>query len=422
MKIKIEKIFIVLILLIMILSNFSFVFSASEEPNLLSEAAILIDSKTGKILYDKNSNKKMYPASTTKIVTAILALEHCNLNDIVTASYNAIASVPEGYSNADLQVGEQLTVEQLLQVLLLYSANDAANVLAEHVGGSIDSFVSMMNTKVNELGLFDTHFTNAYGKHDDNHYTTAHDLALIMQYCVKNQNFRRLAGNASCAIPATNLHEPRKYTSTNELIDPSNINYYKYITAGKTGFTTQAGDCLVSSSYKNDLELICVILGGKTENGISTRFSETKTLYEYGYKNYSMKSIINANDIIYQLKVQNATSETENLNLLADSSINVLLKNDIEDDSLTPKITLKENISAPIDEGSILGTAKYQIDGVEYTVNLVASHDVVKSKFINIFIDIFIVFLLTLATFFIFFHKNKDSSNSDSDTISGTDN
>ena len=121
MKIKIEKIFIVLILLIMILSNFSFVFSVSEEPKLLSEAAILIDSKTGKILYDKNSNKKMYPASTTKIVTAILTLEHCNLNDIVTASYNAIASVPEGYSNADLQVGEQLTVEQLLQVLLLYS-------------------------------------------------------------------------------------------------------------------------------------------------------------------------------------------------------------------------------------------------------------------------------------------------------------
>ena len=200
MKIKIEKIFIVLILLIMILSNFSFVFSVSEEPKLLSEAAILIDSKTGKILYDKNSNKKMYPASTTKIVTAILTLEHCNLNDIVTASYNAIASVPEGYSNADLQVGEQLTVEQLLQVLLLYYANDAANVLAEHVGGSIDSFVSMMNTKVNELGLFDTHFTNAYGKHDDNHYTTAHDLALIMQYCVKNQNFRRLAGNALSLI------------------------------------------------------------------------------------------------------------------------------------------------------------------------------------------------------------------------------
>lgn len=354
MKTKTPKILVALITTIILLLNFSFVYSSSEEPVLISEAAILMDNKTGKILYDKNSNKKMYPASTTKIVTAILTLEHCNLNDVVNVSYNAVMSIPDGYSTANLQIGEQLTVEQLLQVLLVHSANDAANVLAEHVGGSIDSFVSMMNTKVNEIGLSNTHFTNTYGKHDENHYTTAHDLAIIMQYCIKNESFRKISGSASCAIPATNLSNPRKYTSTNELVDPSNKNYYQYLTAGKTGFTTQAGDCLVSCSYKNDLELICVILGGKTVNGNSTRFYETQKLYEFGYSNYLLKTIVEANSTVHQLEISNATKETRNLNLLAENSVEVLIQKDQENDVFIPEIILKDNISAPIEEGAVI--------------------------------------------------------------------
>ncbi len=225
-----------------------------------------MDNKTQKILFSKNENEKMYPASTTKIVTAILTLENCNLDDIVTVSYDAVMSIPDGYSSASLQIGETLTVEQLLQLLLVHSANDAANVLAEHIGGSVESFVSMMNTKINELQLSNTHFTNTFGKHDDNHYTTAKDLATIMQYCIKNETFRKIAGSASCAIPATNKYGTRKYNSTNELIIPNSKYYYPILTCGKTGFTSQAGDCLVSCSYKDDLELICVILGGKTIN------------------------------------------------------------------------------------------------------------------------------------------------------------
>lgn len=208
----------------------------------------------------------MYPASTTKIVTAILTLENSNLDDVVTVSYDAVMSIPDGYSSAFLQIGETLSVEQLLQLLLVHSANDAANVLAEHIGGSVESFVSMMNTKANELQLSNTHFTNTFGKYDDNHYTTAKDLATIMTYCIKNETFRKIAGSASCAIPATNKYKTRKYNSTNELIIPNSHYYYPHLTCGKTGFTTQAGDCLVSCSYKDNLELICVILGGKTVN------------------------------------------------------------------------------------------------------------------------------------------------------------
>ena len=343
MKRNLKKLIILLFITMLILLNTSSVFATAEKPSIISQAAILMDSKTEKILYAKNENKKMYPASTTKIVTAILTLENCNLDEVVTVSYDAIMSIPEGYSSASLQIGEQLTVEQLLQLLLVHSANDAANVLAEYVGGSVESFVSMMNTKIHELNLSHTHFTNTFGMHDDNHYTTAQDLANIMKYCIKNEDFRKLAGSASCAIPATNKYDIRKYNSTNELIIPNNKNYYPYLTSGKTGYTKQAGDCLVSCSYKDDLELICVILGGKTVNDISTRFSETKTLYEYGYNNYSIKTILNTNDVVTQIEISNGTKDTKNLDLLANNTISTLLKNNILEDELTPKINIKEN-------------------------------------------------------------------------------
>lgn len=382
MKLNWKKQMIPLVAIFMIL-NSSFVFATSKQPELLSQAAILMDNRTGKVLYSKNENEKMYPASTTKIVTAILTLENCNLDEIVTVSYHAAMSIPDGYSSASLQIDEQLTVYQLLQLLLVHSANDAANVLAEHVGGSIDSFVSMMNTKMYELGLSNTHFTNTFGMHDDNHYTTAKDLAIIMKYCIKNENFRKLAGSASCAIPSTNKYGTRRYSSTNQLIIPNTNLYYPYLTSGKTGYTTQAGDCLVSCSYKDNLELLCVILGGKTINGISTRFSETKDLYEYGYNNYSLKTLLNKNDVVTQIEVSNGTMSTRNLNLLADNSISGLLQKDKSKDELIPKIHLKEDIKAPIEQGDTLGSVCYTIDGIQYETNLVASQTVEKSKLLN---------------------------------------
>ena len=406
-KLKWKKLIVLFFIILIILLNNSFVFAASDEPNLISEAAILMDHKTGKILYHKNENEKMYPASTTKIVTAILTLENCNLDDVVTVSYDAVMSIPDGYSSASLQIGEQLTVEQLLQLLLVHSANDAANVLAEYVGGSVESFVSMMNTKVHELGLSNTHFTNAYGLHDDNHYTTAQDLAIIMKYCIKNEDFRRISGSASCTLPATNKYGTRKYTSTNELIIPNNSNYYPYLTAGKTGYTSQAGDCLVSCSYKDDLELICVVLGGKTINGVSTRFSETKTLYQYGYRNYSIKTLLHPNDIVTQIEVQNGTKETRNLDLLANNSIDALLENSVSIDNLPFEINLKETIKAPIAQGDSLGTISYTIDGIQYETDLIASHPVEESKFLSSILQIGIGLLMILIVYTIFFNKKK---------------
>ena len=400
---KIKKIFIILLCTFLILIPFGNVLSAdiANQPLISADASIVIDNKTNKILYSKNENKKMYPASTTKILTAILVIENSNLDDLVTTSYDAIMSIPDGYSIANIQIGEQLTVEQLLELLLVHSANDAANVLAEFIGGSTDSFVSMMNTRINELGLSNSHFTNVYGMHNENHYTTAHDLAIIMKYCLKNDTFRKISGQASCSIPSTNKYGTRTYNSTNELLIPNSSSYYKYLTTGKTGFTSQAKECLVSSAYKDDLELIGVVLGS------NNRFSDTRAIYDFAYSNYSIKIIANEGDIASNITISNATKETESLNLLLDESIPVLISNSQDISEISPEIILNDNISAPIEEGSILGKIKYTVAGVTYSTNIIAEHNVEKSKLPVYILYLSIAFIFIIICFILIYKKNS---------------
>ena len=171
--VKMKKIIYTTLIIILIsiiqLSVFNITSFASESTELetYSPACILIESSTGKIIYEKNAYEKLYPASTTKIMTAILTLENCELTDVATASYNSVYSIPAGYTNANIQVGEELTIDQLLHVLLIPSANDAAVVLAEHIAGSVDNFANMMNEKAKELGCLNTHFVNPHGIHNE---------------------------------------------------------------------------------------------------------------------------------------------------------------------------------------------------------------------------------------------------------------
>lgn len=382
-KNTIRKVLIVLTLTIFVLignigtlGNYVLANNTNSEPNINAESALLIDNKTNKVLYSKDMNRKMFPASTTKILTAILVLENHSLDEKVTASYNAVMTIPSGYSTASIQIDEVLTVEQLLELLLVHSANDAANVLAEYTGGSIDSFVAMMNTKINELGLSDTHFTNPYGLQDNNHYTTAHDLAIIMQYCLKNDDFRKIAGQASCAIPSTNKSEPRKYSSTNELLIAGNSNYYPNLIAGKTGYTSEAGECLVSAAYNDNLELVGVILNS------NNRFKDTRSLYNYGYTNFFIKNIVNEKDIITNVEVKNATKDTKNLNLLVSEDIPVLANNSDDLSKIEPQITLNSDIKAPIEDGQVLGKVSYSVNGITYSTDLIAANNVEKSNFV----------------------------------------
>lgn len=410
LSLTVKRFTILLFFMTSLIFSFSgFVFASNDNLELQSKSVVLMENKTNKILYDKNSTDKMFPASTTKIVTAILVLEHCNLNDVVIADAESISTIPEGYVTANITADEQFTVEQLLELLLVHSANDSANILAKYVAGSIDSFVSMMNEKTNELGLQNTHFTNTYGLQDHNHYTTAQDLSVIMQYCLNNTDFRRISSMSSCTIPATNKSTARNYVATNKLLVSDDSNYYKYATSGKTGFTTEAGDCLVSCAFKNDIELICVVLGGSTVNGISSRFSDSRILYEYGFKNYSIRNIVNTGDILTQIQVPNASLSTKSLNLAFDNSLNTLVNNADLNTNYMPEIILNDNISAPITNGTILGKAIYNIDGNSYTLNLVATHDVDTTNILDFVSTIIIAMIMLIGTYLIFFTKKKSS-------------
>ena len=264
-----------------------------------SPCIAMLEEDTGDILYDKKAFEKMYPASTTKIMTAILTIENCNLYDATTVSYNAIASVPSSYTRANLQVGEVLTIEDLLYATLIPSANDAANVLAEHIGGSIESFATMMNTKASEIGCKNTNFTNPSGVHNENHYTTAYDLALIARYAMGLEEFRKVVSTTSYVLPDTDWYNAdlsiyngiRKFNNSNALIKPEFKNdYYEFATGIKTGYTNASKDCVVASAKKDNVEFIIVVLGaGNLENGRRQKYVDCKNLFNFAFDNYTSK-------------------------------------------------------------------------------------------------------------------------------------
>ena len=232
---KLKKLYIVFIIVLLI-NTILCSHSNGANFNANSPSAILFNSNTEKILYEKNAYEIRYPASTTKIMTAILALENCNLDDLATVSNTAI-QIPFGYTTANLQPGEIISINDLLHLLLIISANDAANVLAEHVSGSINEFSNMMTAKAKEIGCLNTNFTNPSGIHNPNHYSTAYDLCLIANYAMKNEIFRQIVSTTTYTIPSTNKSEERILTNTNRLLHEfvekstdNNIYYYEFAT------------------------------------------------------------------------------------------------------------------------------------------------------------------------------------------------
>lgn len=407
---RFKKFIILLLILLLLILHFSISYSVTEKPDIIAEAAILIDSSTEKILYSKNETEILYPASTTKVLSAILTIENCNLDDIVTVPYEAISTIPSGYTVADLQVGEKLTIRQVLELALVPSANDAANTLAFCVSDSIEDFANLMNKKVADLGLTNTHFTNPSGIHDDNHYSTAYDLAMIMKYCMKDPTFRSLAGMKYCTIPATNKYEERVFTTTNELLLRNNSSnyFYEFATAGKTGYTTKAKNCLISVSNKDDFELICVVLSsGMYPNNLSGRFIDSKKLFEYGYSNYTLRKLRDKNAIATQVEIKNASKETKDLNLLISDDITAVISQDNLNSQFDAEIQVDENLLAPISQGQIVGKITYDIDGIKYSSDLVAEHSVEVSSFFILIVQIFIVILILFILYKLLFHTEK---------------
>lgn len=409
MKLKIKYLFI-LFIIIMLLSIFSTSFANNDNLDIHSPSCILINSNSGKILYEKNAYNKMYPASTTKIMTAILVLENCNLNEIVTVSENAVSlnSVPETYTRANLKSGEKLSIENLLNVLLIPSANDAAIALAEHVSGSVDEFSKLMNSKAKEIGCTNTNFVNPNGVHNINQYTTAYDMSLIGKYAMKNDIFRKIVSKTSCNLPITDIYDKddRKFNNTNELLT-SDDYYYEYTTGIKTGYTNSAQNCIVASCKKDDYEFIVVVLGAnKMTSDENDRAHDCITLFNYAIENYNEKIISNPETIIKQIEIGLSDNQKKTLDIMVEKELKVTTVQDIS--TIAPEIIINENLQAPILKGFVVGKICYTIDNTTYTSNLIAGNNILDSDILpQIFSSLLFILLLLIFITILKIKKHK---------------
>ena len=405
MKKTIKLILLSIIVLSFVLYSFTPSSFASEEVETYSPNIIMIEASTGKVVYEKDGYAPVPPASTTKVMTALLTLENCQLTDTAKVSHEAIYTVPVGYTHAYLVEGEILTIDQLLHILLIPSANDAANVLAEHISGSTSSFATMMNTRAKELGCQNTNFVNANGIQAEDHYSSAYDLAIIAREAMKNETFRKIVSTTSYTLPSTNLYPTadRYFKNTNQLIlkddrDSVDNYYYEYATGIKTGYTEAAGECIIASAEKDGIEYILVVLGsGKTENGLSERFIDCKNLFNYAFKNYRLYPIVEENSVLKQVRISKAGLFDNNLDLIVQDNITLVLKNSTDTNTITPTVNITSDLTAPITKNSIIGTITYEVDGNTYTSNLLASRDIAEANFLNTILPfIFIILILFL--------------------------
>lgn len=282
-----------------------------DAPETLSPSVILIEESTGTILYEKNSDEAHYPASITKIMTTLLALENGNLSDMVTFSDDAINNT-EG-SGIARDYGEQMTLEQCLYGVMLESANECAYAVAEHVGGTVENFVDMMNAKAKELGCTNTHFANPHGLQDENHYTTAHDMALIAQAAYQNETFRIIIGTKMYTIPPTNKHAEETVLRNHHdmLCTYHNANrkyLYPYCVGGKTGYTATANSTLVTYAEKDGMTLICVVMNTQSPN----QFIDTVNLFDYAFDNFQVLNVAE-NDTNYSAETTVDNGNLDNI-------------------------------------------------------------------------------------------------------------
>lgn len=334
-----------------------------------------MDYDSNRILHEKSSNEKLYPASTTKIMTAILAIELGKMDDMVIIDEEIVKLT--GGSHIALDYNEEIKFEDLLNALLIASANDAALAIAKHISGSIEGFVDLMNAKAKELGAVNTNFVNPNGLHDDNHYTTAYDLYLISKYAMENEVFRTYISKSEYTIPPTNkkpearlIHTTNKFLYGNEKMDlggtivPIRYNGIKGI---KTGTTPEAQSCLVSYAERDGKKLISVIL----KSDKTAVYSDTVKLLDYGFNNFSPTFLGHSNEFIENLNVENGSLPYATTVL--NNDVYYLMKTD-EIKRVEKNFKFKDKISPPIAKGEVLGRAEYYLDG-----NLIAKEDIVST-------------------------------------------
>lgn len=352
---------VLITLLAILLLTFGLSTTLWAQPNIEGNAYILIDGETGQVLYGKEIDKKLHPASTTKILTTIIALEKGNLQDIVTISKNV--PLVEG-TKVYLREGEKIELEKLLYAAMVHSANDAALAIAEHIGGTEEKFVQMMNDKAKEIGTKNSNFTNPHGLTDENHLATAYDLALISRYAMENPKFRELARKQ--------VYDWEGAEWQTRLI---NINKFLWRMDGstgiKSGYTSAARYTLSASAKRDNQELIAVILGSSD----ARIWDDAKTLLEFGFANFKNMSLIKNDEVIAVLKVAN----DKEVNLIPSRSASIAVNNNEE--TLVERKLVLGDLSLPIEAEQVLGELVISVNGKETERIPVKSQDEIKKPF-----------------------------------------
>jgi D-alanyl-D-alanine carboxypeptidase/D-alanyl-D-alanine carboxypeptidase (penicillin-binding protein 5/6) len=386
-----KKAFAILVLSILFTFRYT---SAYCSLDIDAQAYILMDAKTGSVLYEYQPDLRLRPASTTKIMTALVALKHGELSQVMTASNEAVSDIGQGGMNIGIMPGEQMTLDDLLHAFLIVSASEAANTVSENIYPTKAEFITEMNRLAKELGCKNTTFTNPCGvdeyEKDANHFSTARDMALIAKECLKYPVFKDIVSQKQLnMLSPTNKHEKWNVLNTTNKILGKSFNYGSdtgdnrnqfTITGIKTGSTMRAGANFISSAVNKDgLELISVILGVNNAPG-RTVFDFTETLLKAGYENYSNQVIIDRNTIIEEnVQVKNASDDGK-LNLVTNGKVEAIMPNDTTQWKVDKKVTIKDDLKAPIKKGDVIGNIVYQENGVSIgKVDIVASRTVEQS-------------------------------------------
>lgn len=351
--------------------------TANDTLSLAAETAVLIDAASGEILYDKDADKKMYPASITKLMTILLALENGKLTDEITFSHDAVYNIEPGSAHIAILEGETLTLEQVLRAIILRSANEASNGVAEYVDGSVEAFAKHMTERAKELGCTNTNFVNANGLFDENHYTTAHDMALIARELLKHEEYRSMMSETDYEIPPTNLQTETRYLhGQHQMLNPNSIYYYKDAIGGKTGYTVEAGNTLVTYAERDGLTLIAVVMKC---NG-AEHYTDTAALFDYGFANYASVKIAAVSDYTSTVPV----TETYNKKAVALGKVTIAPSEDVyytlpkgtDASAVTVKTDIPEGVEGAVKKGQTLGTLQLSYNGKTQTVDLIAQNAV----------------------------------------------
>lgn len=392
---KIVKFFSAVLLIFAI--GVSPVLAANYKPDktVYSNIALLmnLDDENKTVVYEKNADLKSAPASLTKIATVGVILEQVKDldNTMVTVSEHAIAAVQGTNSSvAGLKVGEEMNMHQLLYRILMQSANEACIVAAEHIAGSEEKFVAMMNEYVQKLGCKNTRFANVHGLDQDGHYTTARDLAVIIQNVLKYPEFMTICNHESYDIPATNKNPAKTITTTNMLINHYRTEYYyRYANGIKTGTTSKAGNCLVSTATKDGYTYLCIIMQGKivpaddgNKYSVQTNFYDSRRLYEWAFSNFKFKTVAKSQTIAGTVPVNNA-KDVDDVQLVPQQDVSALVPSNLEESGVLIEIDQEKTpktLDAPVKKGDVIGEAKVIYGGQEIArVKLVAAQDVKRS-------------------------------------------